>query len=72
MNDHTLKAFDEDIGELRALIAEMGGRAEAAIDDALTALSRRDNALAAKVVGGDKAIDELESVLEKKVVEIIA
>ncbi|MET0365580.1 MAG: phosphate signaling complex protein PhoU, partial [Sphingobium sp.] len=44
----------------------------AAIDDALTALSRRDNALAAKVVGGDKAIDELESVLEKKVVEIIA
>ncbi|MFT3968224.1 MAG: phosphate signaling complex protein PhoU [Sphingobium sp.] len=72
MTDHTLKAFDEDIGELRALIAEMGGRAEAAIDDALAALSRRDNALAEKVVGEDKAIDELEAVLEKKVVEIIA
>ncbi|MET0241550.1 MAG: phosphate signaling complex protein PhoU [Sphingobium sp.] len=72
MTDHTLKAFDEDIGELRALIAEMGGRAEAAIDDALTALSRRDNVLAQKVVGGDKAIDELEAVLEKKVVQIIA
>ncbi|HEX7852585.1 MAG TPA: phosphate signaling complex protein PhoU [Sphingobium sp.] len=72
MTDHTLKAFDEDIGELRALIAEMGGRAEAAIDDALAALSRRDNVLAEKVVGGDKAIDELETLLEKKVVEIIA
>ncbi|HEX7871893.1 MAG TPA: phosphate signaling complex protein PhoU [Sphingobium sp.] len=72
MTDHTLKAFDEDIGELRALIAEMGGLAEAAIDGALAALSRRDNSLAAQVVGADKAIDELESVLEKKVVEIIA
>ena len=72
MPDHTLKAFDQDIGELRALIAEMGGRAETAIQDALTALSRRDNALAEKVVGEDKAIDDLESVLEKKVVEIIA
>lgn len=72
MAEHTLKAFDDDISDLRALIAEMGGRAEAAIDDALTALGRRDNALAETVVGGDKAIDELEDVLEKKVVEIIA
>jgi phosphate transport system protein len=72
VTDHTLKAFDEDIGDLRALIAEMGGRAEAAIDDALTALSRRDTVLAERVVGGDKAIDELEAVLEKKVVQIIA
>jgi len=72
MTEHTVKAFDEDIHGLRALIAEMGGRAEAAIDDALTALARRDDALAAKVVEGDKAIDELEAVIERKVVEIIA
>jgi phosphate transport system protein len=72
MTEHTVKAFDEDISGLRALIAEMGGRAEAAIDDALTALARRDNALAEKVVDGDKAIDELEAVIERKVVEIIA
>lgn len=72
MTDHTVKAFDEDISELRALIAEMGGRAEAAIDDALTALARRDLTLAEKVVGEDKAIDELETLLERKVVQIIA
>ncbi|MCE7795813.1 phosphate signaling complex protein PhoU [Sphingobium sufflavum] len=72
MAEHTLKAFDDDIGELRALIAEMGGRAEAAIDDALVALSRRDNALAERVVEGDKAIDELEALIEKKVVQVIA
>lgn len=72
MTDHTLKAFDEDIGELRALIAEMGGRAETAIHDALTALQRRDIVLAEQVVGGDQAIDELENLIEKKVVQIIA
>src|SRR3546814_5979011 len=28
LTEHTVKAFDEDIGELRGLIAEMGGLAE--------------------------------------------
>ena len=30
MNEHTLRAFDDEIVELRGLISEMGGRAEAA------------------------------------------
>src|SRR3546814_5235756 len=28
VNDHTVKAFDEDLNRLRGLISEMGGRAE--------------------------------------------
>ena len=32
MNTHTVKAFDNDIGELRGLISQMGGLAEDAID----------------------------------------
>ena len=39
-NDHTVKAFDRDIGHLRALISQMGGLAEQAISDAMTALAR--------------------------------
>jgi phosphate transport system protein len=35
MTDHTVKAFDDEIGELRGHIAEMGGRAEAAITSAM-------------------------------------
>ena len=38
-NGHTVKAFDSDLGEIRALVSEMGGRAEAAIDDAMAATS---------------------------------
>jgi phosphate transport system protein len=72
MTDHTVKAFDQEIGELRALVAEMGGRAEAAVADAMTALQRRDNDLAGQIVGKDRLIDELEARLEKLVVQTIA
>jgi phosphate transport system protein len=72
MTDHTVKAFDQEIGELRALVAEMGGRAEAAVAGAMTALQRRDNDLAGQIVGKDRLIDELEARLEKLVVQTIA
>lgn len=72
MNDHTVKAFDEDLNGLRALIAEMGGLTEAAIDDAMKALQQRDTVLAARVVEGDKRIDELEARIDRLVVQVIA
>jgi phosphate transport system protein len=72
MQEHTVKAFDEDITRLRGLIAEMGGLAEAAIQEALDALVRGDDELAKKVVKGDKKIDALESEVDKLAVRIIA
>jgi phosphate transport system protein len=71
-SEHTLKAFDEDIDRLRGLISEMGGRAEAAITESITALTRKDLELAAHVVENDKKIDELETEIEKLVVQTIA
>lgn len=70
--EHTVKAFDEDIGELRGLISEMGGRAEAAIISAMDALIKRDNDAAKRIVLDDRKIDELESEIEKAAVRIIA
>ena len=72
MAEHTIKAFDEEIDRLRGLIAEMGGRAEAAIENAMLALQRQDQRLAAEVVADDKRIDALEAEVEKLVVQIIA
>ena len=72
MAEHTIKAFDEDIDRLRGLIAEMGGRAEAAIENAMLALQRHDKTLAAEVVADDKRIDAIEAEVEKMVVEVIA
>lgn len=70
--EHTVKAFDEDIKHLRALISQMGGLAEEAIGDAMTALQRGDVPLAKQVRDKDKAIDAIEAEVEKLVVRVIA
>lgn len=72
MMQHTVKAFDADIGELRGLIAEMGGLAEQAIGDAMAALQRHDVADAARIVAGDKRIDALQIEVERLAVRLIA
>src|ERR1700761_6518225 len=69
---HTLKVFDTDLDQLRALIAEMGGLAEVAIRDATEALTQHDAARAARVVRDDSRIDELEQEVERQVVRLIA
>ena len=72
MADHTVKAFDEDITRLRGLIAEMGGLAEVAIQEALEALVNGNVELAEGVVVRDKKIDALELEVDKLAVRIIA
>ena len=72
MNDHTVKAFDDDISTLRGMVAEMGGLAEAAIANALQALMKRDAKLAAAVIADDKKIDAIEMDIERLAIQIIA
>ena len=69
---HTLKAFDEDIERLRALISQMGGLAEHAIDEAMRCLVQRDIEGAAGIVQDDKKLDALEVETEKRAVQLIA
>ncbi len=71
-HEHTVKAFDQEIGHLRALISQMGGLAEEAISDAMTALQRNDTVLADEVRAKDKAIDAIEAEVERLVVQVIA
>lgn len=72
MNTHTVKAFDNDIGQLRGLISQMGGLAEDAIAKAMQALVRNDLDLAQQVRAEDKRIDAIESEVERLAVRIIA
>ena len=69
---HTIKAFDQELDQLRATIAEMGGLAETAISEAMQALVRRDSEAAAQVVERDMRIDALEAEVERQAVQIIA
>ena len=72
MQEHTVKAFDEDITRIRGLIAEMGGLAEVAVQEAMDALINSDETLADAVVVRDKKIDALEVEVDKLAVRIIA
>ncbi len=69
---HTLKAFDEDLDRLRALISEMGGLAEHAIGEAMRCLTQRDIDSAHRVIEDDKKLDALEIETERRVVQLIA
>ena len=69
---HTVKAFDEELDQLRATICEMGGLAEAAIRDSMEALVRRDTEAAKLVIERDRRIDALEAEVERRAVQIIA
>ncbi len=72
MQEHTVKAFDEDITRLRGLIAQMGGLAEVAIADAMTALVKSDSALAGEVRARDKQLDALEAEVDRLAIRILA
>ncbi|MBU3076482.1 phosphate signaling complex protein PhoU [Sphingomonas quercus] len=69
---HTVKAFDEDLTDLRGLVSEMGGLAEQAISASLQALVNRDLDGAARIVESDKRVDEIEAEIELQVVRLIA
>lgn len=69
---HTAKAFDEDMDHIRGMIAEMGARAETAVNNAMKALMENDKDLAQTTREDDKIIDRLEAEVEKFVVQTIA
>jgi phosphate transport system protein len=69
---HTIKAFDEDLDRLRALISEMGGLAEHAIRESMRCLVNHDLDGAARIVEDDKKLDALEVETEKRAVQLIA
>jgi phosphate transport system protein len=69
---HTIKAFDEDIERLRALISQMGGLAEHAIGEAMRCLVERDIDGADKIIENDLKLDALEVETERRAVQLIA
>jgi len=72
MIDHTIRAFDADLQQLAAKVAEMGRLDGEQIGDAISALLKKDTALAERVIATDDRVDDLQREIEEKAVATIA
>ena len=72
MSDHIVRAYDEDLSQLKTMLAQMGGLVEQQLDDAIDALARRDTQLADHVIQNDEKVDTLEHMIEEKAILTIA
>jgi phosphate transport system protein len=72
MQEHTVRAYAEELHRLRDMVARMGGLAERQVADSVTSLTRRDSELATEVMGRDAEIDALEREIEAYCIRILA
>ena len=72
MNEHIVKSFGEELNSLTAECARMGGLTEAQVADAVTAVVKRNQELAASVVSRDDKLDEAEREIERRAIRMIA
>lgn len=72
MTDHTVKSFGEQLEALSALVAQMGGLAEAQFAAAVEAIARRDSVAAERAVAGDARIDEIQQEIEDRALKLLA
>jgi phosphate transport system protein len=72
MSEHIVARFDDELRRLMTGVAEMGGIVEEQLASAVSALVRRDVEAAARVVVGDKRLDDLEAEIEGHIVSLLA
>ena len=71
MSEHTVSAYDDELTAMAGKVAEMGGIAEKAFADAVSALVSQDLELAKATIKGDVRLDSLYNELEVKLIELI-
>jgi phosphate transport system protein len=69
---HTVKSFDEELGELSGLIIQMGAYAEQQIAQAMKALVDRDEDVALQVIERDQVVDRFEETIDQQAIRMLA
>ncbi len=69
---HIVKSFENELEEIAAKIANMGGLAERQLTKAMESVIRRDSELANVVIAGDKEIDAIEQEVEDLSIRLLA
>ena len=71
-SDHIVKSFDDELMQLRAYIAEMGGLVESLLAESTDALIKRNIDIADEIISKDKFIDDLEVLVNEQAIKIIS
>ena len=69
---HTVRAYDEELDAITGELGRMGGLAEAEVLDSVRCIARSDVALAASVIARDVRLDMLEREIERRAIRLIA
>src|SRR5271166_6717476 len=69
---HTVRSYDEDLGRLGTMLAEMGGTVENQVGLAAEAMMEHDTPAATRAVELDPEVDELERRVETFVIRLLA
>ncbi|OYU19183.1 MAG: phosphate transport system regulatory protein PhoU [Rhodobacteraceae bacterium PARR1] len=69
---HIVTAFDRDLEAVQAHVMRMAGLVEQALLQAAEALETGDEAMAARVRDGDRAIDDLEATIQTECARLLA
>ena len=72
VDQHIVRQFDEELDEMRATIAQMGGLVEQQVIDAVAAIGRRDDLLAKRCQEADVEIDLMEDKVEALTLRMLA
>lgn len=72
MTEHTVKSFGSELDALSTDLARMGGLVESLVNDSITAVVRRDTALAQSVIERDPRVDASHRDMERRVTRMVA
>jgi phosphate transport system protein len=72
MAAHIVASFEDELRGLSNALADMGGRAEQAVEQSIAALLRSDAELAHAVIAADREIDRLHRQVEERAILVIA
>lgn len=72
MKEHLSSQLDNNLGEIRLRLLEMGGKVELMIAESVKALVERDSALAERIISMDIEVNRMEVDLDEKCLHLLA
>jgi phosphate transport system protein len=72
MEEHTVKAYDQELQDLARSVMTMGTLVRRQMRDSVDALVHRDEDLAGRVIADDEEVDEFERQIEATTIQMIS